>query len=225
MSNVTNLKPRGQADLERREARIIQLATRSYEAQQKIGVELLAIKEGGYWEETHASWFKYLDTLSDRMLHECGGGVIPARNLELLVLGASFGRSLREGKIGKKYQAFFDNAAPSTQGKLAELCKTVIKDSATPINEAAALRQLCDNGYFNVDEPLGYNDVTEVRQHRARGKSPDRLAADLEFHAKYLIDILDEQSPAMVRQVFEYAAVRRVFRRLRTIAERYLNQG
>ena len=194
MSHVTSLASRQHLKLDKLEAEVLALCQKQQNIGARIGVKLLEIADSGEWEAGKVSSFTdYLEGLSARLLRD--GVNLAARNLRGYYHAAEFDRKIAGQKLRAAERAAIDLASPETKKEFTRLVRQVMKDAPTPINEAQAVRQLVDDGYWDPKkEPLTRDKTRAVIRRRSRDDDPTKLAFQLTDKLNAAIEIIEGYS-------------------------------
>lgn len=194
MSNVTSLASRQHLKLDKLEAEVLSLCQKQQALGHRIGLKLLEIADSGEWAAGKTSSFTdYLEGLSARLLRE--GVNLAARNLRGYYHAAEFDRKIAGQKLRAAERAAIDAASPEAKKEFTRLVRQVIKDAPAPINEAQAVRQLVDDGYWDPKtEPITMRKSRAVIQARGRDQDPTKLAFQLTDRLNAAIEIIEGYS-------------------------------
>ena len=191
MSNVTKITTSKKMRLPTLEAQIAELYETQRKANWDIGTLLLQIKSDKEWQHKFEFFAAYLEDLNDRLGKQ--NVWIGVKPMQQYIATAEFAANVEAGRIPAKYKAFFRQAAPNSQNRIRHIAQDIMKDAATPISEAAALKICFDEGYFDLNDPdpIRRDDVTAIITKRKRGKDPELMAGDFTWEINRCLEMID----------------------------------
>lgn len=191
MSNVTKITASRKMRLPALEGEIAELYEVQRKANWEIGVLLLKIKQDGEWKHKFEFFGAYLEDLNERLGQR--NVWIGVNQMNTYVSTAEFGQNVEAGKIPAKYKAFFRQAKPGTQERIKQVARSIMKDQAEPISDAAALRIAIDDGHFDLDnpDPITQEQARTVARSHKRSKDPELMAGDFTWEINRCLEMID----------------------------------